>query len=556
MDEYLKAYHTWRADPYFDKATREELAALTDAQEIEDRFYSELTFGTGGLRGEMGAGTNRMNRYIIGKATQGLADYLKAIYPNDAEKSVAIAYDSRNHSATFAMQAALTLCANGIGACLFDTLMPTPVLSFTVRHLGCAAGIVITASHNPKEYNGYKVYDRDGCQLVPHKAEEVMRYIDAVALTSVRSMDETGARHCGLLKSIGSEILDAFINAILEQAHPLDVSARKALRIIYTPLHGTGNLPVQLALSKLGFDHVTVVPGQQKPDGDFPTVSSPNPEDRAALTLGIALAMEQDADLVMGTDPDCDRVGVAVRADDGYQLITGNQMGALLVYYVLMRRKDRLSADATLVKTVVTSELGAEIGKSYGLKIVDTLTGFKFIGEKICQFERDNTYDFVIGYEESYGYLVGTHARDKDAVVSSMLICEMAAYYKAQGKTLIDILQEIYAVYGYYLDEKDSFTLKGRHGSARMGQIMSELRATGVALTDDVAELIDYSQGVGELPKANVLKFRFHGGSWLAVRPSGTEPKIKVYYSIRQQDQASAAAALEKYRAVIRSIVG
>jgi len=552
--DYKERYALWQTAA-FDEETRAELAALKDEKEIEDRFYRDLEFGTGGLRGVMGAGTNRMNRYIIRKATQGLAAWLKASGEEAARKGVAIAYDSRNHSAEFARESALTLCANGVRAFLFDALQPTPLLSFAVRYLGCAAGVVVTASHNPKEYNGYKVYNAGGCQLVPREAEEVIRYVNAVELTDVSSMDETEARSAGLLITVGQETVEAFLAAVAQQAHPLDTQAKAALRVVYSPLHGSGNLPVRAVLSRLGYSDVRVVLEQELPDGNFPTVRSPNPEDRAALEMGIAQAESCGADIVLGTDPDCDRVGVAVRTDGGYRLLTGNQIGALLVDYVLTRRGGTLNARSTLVKTIVTSELGAEIARSRGLRIVDTLTGFKFIGEQICNYEEDNSAEFVIGYEESYGYLVGTHARDKDAVVSSMLICEMTAYYKAQGRTLTDVLAGLYETYGYYLDALDSFTLKGKDGAEKIRRIMEELRCMGAKLDSSVETVLDYSAGLNGLPKADVLKYRLRDGSWLAVRPSGTEPKIKIYYSVRQQDRQAAQAVLRAWQEKMKRII-
>lgn len=554
--DYRERFELWQTGD-FDPETRAELAALTDEKEIEDRFYRDLEFGTGGLRGVMGAGTNRMNRYIIRKASRGLADYLNETGgAQAAHAGVAIAYDTRNHSAEYARETALTLCAAGIRVFLYDAPMPTPVLSFTVRHLGCAAGVVVTASHNPKEYNGYKVYNADGCQLVPHEAEQVIQYVNDVELTAVPVMEEAAAREAGLLTTIGGEVLASFLDAVALQAHPLSGAEKAALRVVYTPLHGTGNLPVRSILSRQGFSDVQVVPAQEQPDGDFSTVRSPNPEDRAALELGIAQAERSGADIVLGTDPDCDRVGVAVRHDGGYRLLTGNQIGALLSDYVLKRRKDTLDGESTLVKTIVTSELGAEIARAHGLRVVDTLTGFKFIGEQIGLYERTGKGRFVLGYEESYGYLVGTHARDKDAVVASMLICEMAAWHKANGRTLLDALEGIYRTYGYYLDALDSFTLKGKEGAARIREIMADLRQQGAGLDEAVASVADYSQGVDGLPKSDVLKFRLKDGSWFAVRPSGTEPKIKVYYSIRQNDQTAAEQALTVWRGRLKQLMG
>lgn len=552
MLNYREIYDFWHTD-FFDEKTREELAAITDKKEIEDRFYRDLEFGTGGLRGVMGAGTNRMNSYIVGKATQGLANWLKI--KSCGQKSVVIAYDSRNNSAEFAKKAALVLCANDIHAYLFNTLMPTPVLSFAVRYLKCNAGIVVTASHNPKEYSGYKVYNSGGCQIVPREADVLIKYVNAIDLTKVRTMCEDEALQNRLLTIIGAEVLDAFLTEVKKQSHELPDEAKQNLKIVYSPLHGTGNIPVRKVLEQLGYDSVQVVSEQELPDGDFPTVRSPNPEDRAALKLGIEMAEKSNADIVLGTDPDCDRVGVAVKTDSGFEMLTGNQIGALLVNYVLSQRKDNLNDKSVLIKTIVTSELGAEIAKSHGLKCIDTLTGFKFIGEQICNFERDNSYQFVIGYEESYGYLVGTHARDKDAVVASMLICEMAAYYKNLGKTLKDVLEEIYAKYGCYMDALDSFTLKGKDGAEKINKIMADLRDKGANLDENIAAVEDYSKGINGLPKSNVLKYRVKDNSWFAVRPSGTEPKIKIYYSIKGENKDTSEEFLLYWQKIVGELV-
>lgn len=557
MRNYRETFEYWKNDPFFDAATRAELSALTDEREIEDRFYRDLEFGTGGLRGVMGAGTNRMNQYTVRRATTGFARFLLDTY-GDAAKSrgVAIAYDSRNRSQEFAREAALTMAAAGIPAYLFTILSATPLLSFAVRHLGCAGGIVVTASHNPKEYNGYKAYDETGCQLGLQDAAAVIERVEAVDITSTRVMEEAQARAAGLYHEIGREVLDAFEAAVETQAHTLSGEARAALRIVYTPLHGTGNVPVREVLAHEGFTNVSVVAAQEAPDGDFSTVRSPNPEERDALRLAIAQAEEEGADLVLGTDPDCDRVGIAVRGSDGFQLFSGNQTGALLVNYILARRAASLNPKSTLVKTIVTSEFGADIARKHGLQVVDTLTGFKFIGDRMNRYEKDGSHEFVMGYEESYGYLVGTHARDKDAVVASMLICEMAAYYLDQGKTLIDVLEELYAEYGIYLDALDSYTLKGKDGAERIRAISAGLRERGVSLMEDVTELLDYTKGVGDLPKSDVLKYRFADGSWMAVRPSGTEPKIKVYYSVRRPTREDAEQALAARRAVMNALIG
>ena len=543
--DYKEKYEKWLG---FDEDTKAELLAIIDEKEIEDRFYKDLEFGTGGLRGIMGAGANRMNKYTVSKATQGLADYLKAEF--DGELSVAIAHDSRNNSRQFAIYAAEVLCANGIKVYLYDTLMPTPVLSFTVRHLGCIAGAVVTASHNPKEYNGYKIYDQTGCQLCPDQANKVIGYVNAIEdLKAVPHLDLAEAEKQGLYCSIGSEVLDAFLKEVRKQSLYEEPSN---IKIVYTPLHGTGNIPVRKILEGM---NVSVVKEQELPDGNFSTVRSPNPEEKDALTLALKQAEREDADLVFGTDPDCDRIGAGVKHDGKYTLITGNQMGALLVNFVLNMKKDSLNSKSTLVKTIVTSELGANIARSFGLNVVETLTGFKYIGDQINRYEKSGDKEFVIGYEESYGYLVGTHARDKDAVVSSMLVCQMAAYYYNQGKTLIDALNDIYDEYGYYLDALDTFVLKGIEGAQKIQSLMTEFRENGSKFFDSIKEVYDFSKGIGDLPKENVLKYIFEDGSWIAIRPSGTEPKLKVYYSIQDKSRENAHARLDAIKAKLHEII-
>ena len=543
--DYKEKYQQWLG---FDEDTKAELLAITDEKEIEDRFYKDLEFGTGGLRGIMGAGANRMNKYTVSKATQGLADYLKAEF--DGEKSVAIAHDSRNNSRQFAIYAAEVLCANGIKVYLYDTLMPTPVLSFTVRHLSCTAGAVVTASHNPAEYNGYKIYDETGCQLCPDQANKVIGYVNAIEdLKAVPHMNLEEAAKKGLYQPIGAEVLDAFLKEVKKQSlyeEPSDI------KIVYTPLHGTGNIPVRKILEGM---NISVVKEQELPDGNFSTVRSPNPEEKDALTLALKQAEREDADLVFGTDPDCDRIGAGVKHDGKYVLITGNQMGALLVNFVLNMKKASLNGKSTLVKTIVTSELGANIARSFGLQVAETLTGFKYIGDQINRYEKSGDREFVIGYEESYGYLVGTHARDKDAVVSSMLVCQMAAYYYNQGKTLIDALNDIYDEYGYYLDSLDTFVLKGIEGAQKIQSLMTEFRENGSKFFDGIKEVYDFSKGIADLPKENVLKYIFEDGSWLAIRPSGTEPKLKVYYSIQDKSRENAHARLDALKAHLHEII-
>lgn len=547
MDIHEK-YEYWLT---FDDNTKNELESITDKKEIEDRFYKDLEFGTGGLRGIMGAGANRMNKYTVGKATKGLCEYLKNEFAG--EKSVVIAYDSRNNSKAFAECAAEVLCYNGIKTFLFEEIMPTPVLSFSVRYLNCNAGIVITASHNPKEYNGYKVYDKYDCQLVPKYADKVISYINNVKdIKSVKHMNLNMALSNGYLTYIGDEVLNSYISEVEKMAVYKEASD---LKIVYTPLHGTGNIPVRKVLSDMSFD-VSVVKEQAVADGNFTTVRSPNPEEKDALNMALEQAKRANADLVIGTDPDCDRVGVGVLHNGEYTLLTGNQTGALLVDFYLKFKKQSLNPKSTLVKTIVTNDLGAEIARKNGLNVVETLTGFKYIGDQITKYEKTGENEFLIGYEESYGYLVGTYARDKDAVVASMLICEMAAYYKKNKMTLVDALNVLYSEYGFYLDALDSFVLKGKDGASRIKNIMSYFRANKATVFPNITDVKDYSTGIGDLPKSNVLKFFLKGGSWIAVRPSGTEPKLKMYYSVRGIDSSTCERSLQNIRTIINGIMG
>lgn len=547
MDIHEK-YEYWLT---FDDNTKNELESITDKKEIEDRFYKDLEFGTGGLRGIMGAGANRMNKYTVGKATKGLCEYLKNEFAG--EKSVVIAYDSRNNSKAFAECAAEVLCYNGIKTFLFEEIMPTPVLSFSVRYLNCNAGIVITASHNPKEYNGYKVYDEYGCQLVPQYADKVISYINNVKdIKSVKHMNLSMALSNGYLTYIGDEVLNSYISEVEKMAVYKEASD---LKIVYTPLHGTGNIPVRKVLSDMSFD-VSVVKEQAVADGNFTTVRSPNPEEKDALNMALEQAKRANADLVIGTDPDCDRVGVGVLHNGEYTLLTGNQTGALLVDFYLKFKKQSLNPKSTLVKTIVTNDLGAEIARKNGLNVVETLTGFKYIGDQITKYEKTGENEFLIGYEESYGYLVGTYARDKDAVVASMLICEMASHYKKNKMTLVDALNVLYSEYGFYLDALDSFVLKGKDGASRIKNIMSYFRANKATVFPNITDIKDYSTGIGDLPKSNVLKFFLKGGSWIAVRPSGTEPKLKMYYSVRGIDSSTCERSLQNIRTIINGIMG
>lgn len=545
---YRDLFNEWLS---LDSDTRNELLSIEDEKEIEDRFYKDLEFGTGGLRGIMGAGSNRMNKYTVARASLGLANYFNSKKKDGAtaEKcKIAIAYDSRNNSEFFAKTAAVVYANNGFEVYIFDRLVPVPVLSFTTGYLGCDAGVMITASHNPKEYNGYKVYDSTGCQLCTEEAKSALDFINAVNEFVIVDGVENAFEHENIHR-LGDETVDAFISKVKEQSV---YEEKSDLKIVYTPLHGTGNIPVRKVLQ--GMD-VSVVKEQELPDGDFSTVRSPNPEEKDALNLAIQAAQSLEADIVLGTDPDCDRVGVAVRHNGEYVLLTGNQTGALLVNFVMTMHKDDLNEKSTLVKTIVTSELGANIALNYGVKVEDTLTGFKYIGDKINKYLASGDREFIIGYEESYGYLVGTHTRDKDGVVSSMLICQMTSWYKNQGKTLVDGLNEIYDEYGYFLDSLDSFVLKGKDGAAKIKALMQEFKQKGDTILPDIKRIIDYSVGIGDLPKENVLKYIFNDGSWLAVRPSGTEPKIKVYYSIVDKNRQNAHVRLEKIKSVMSLII-
>lgn len=547
----------WLQDPSVDEATKQELRSLeNDPKELEDRFYRDLEFGTGGLRGVIGAGSNRMNRYTVARATQGFAKYiLEAHAGKEGNPSVVIAHDCRHFSPEFALEAALVLAGNGIVAKLFPSLRPTPQLSFSVRALNATGGIVITASHNPPEYNGYKVYNASGGQLVPHEAECVIANIQEVsAFAQVKRLTREEAEAKGLLVWLGEAEDEAFAETVARTSvnrELLLAGAAKELVVVFTPLHGTGNVPVRRVLEKLGFTQVHIVKEQEQPDANFSTVKSPNPEEREAFAMAIELGKQAGADLLIGTDPDADRMGAVVRTATGeYEILTGNQSGSLLVHYVLsqMKAAGTLPANGAVVKTIVTSELGAAIARHYGATVFNTLTGFKYIGEKMDQFEKTQDYTYLFGYEESYGYLAGNYARDKDAVVASALICEAAAYYKRQGKTLIDVLEELYAQFGYYREALASRTLKGKDGLAKIGELMENFRSNPPQQIGGVQvnEMLDYSLGLDGLPKENVLKFLLEDGSWFCLRPSGTEPKIKFYFGVCGTSSEDASARLER----------
>lgn len=539
--ENQKEFETWLQ---LDSQTTEELLKITDKEELEDRFYKNLEFGTGGLRGLMGAGTNRVNRYTVRKVSAGLGDYLKTL--DEVEPSVVIAYDTRNYSQEFAKEAASVFVEKGIKVYLFSEATATPVLSFSVTKLEATAGIVITASHNPKEYNGYKVYDSNGVQLVPEKAKIVTRFIDSIPdfrMISVLPI-EYGIQSV-YLQWIDETILNAFIDEVNQQSR-----YKGELNITYTPLHGTGRVPIQRILSNF---KLSIVKEQEMADGNFPTVRTPNPEEKDALLLAIQQAEKENSDIVIGTDPDCDRIGIAVKHKQNYEVLTGNQIGALLVDFVLSQKNTY--RNGTVIKTIVTNDLGAEIAKSYGFKVVETLTGFKYIGELVAEFEQKKQEKFILGYEESFGYLIGTHSRDKDGVVSALVISEMAAFYKKRGQTLMDRLSYLYKKYGYYLDVLESQSYYGESGSRKIQEMMTTMREQGVAFLPDTLEVLDYKLGINQLPKSNVLKFLLKEGSWVAARPSGTEPKIKFYYSIKERDQEEALKKLSEIKKRIQYVL-
>ncbi|GIP19068.1 phosphomannomutase [Paenibacillus montaniterrae] len=543
-------YESWLQDPNIDEETKRELRALAgQEQEITDRFYRDLEFGTGGLRGVMGAGTNRLNAYTVGKATQGLANWLMA--QNLSSPSAVIAHDSRNNSPQFALDAALVLAANGVRTYLFKSLRATPQLSFAVRKLQASTGIVITASHNPPEYNGYKAYGADGCQLVPEDAEQVIAAIAKLSsFDEIKRMTQQEAEEQGLLVWLDESIDEAYVQTVVAQSvnhQLLQGELGDTFKVVFTPLHGSGNWPVRNVLAAAGFKQVYVVAEQEQPDGNFSTVKSPNPEEKEAFTKAIELARKVEADVIIGTDPDADRMGAVVKNNDGdYVVLTGNQSGAIMVHYLLsqLQARGQMPDNGVVIKTIVTSELGEVIAKHYGASVENTLTGFKYIGEKMTRYEQTGEKTFLFGYEESYGYLTGTYARDKDAIMASLFICEAAAYYSTQGKTLYDVLQELYEQFGYFLESQQSRTLKGIDGVAQIAAIMTNFREqppTEIAGIR-VQQVLDYAQGLDGLRAENVLKYMLADGSWFCLRPSGTEPKIKVYFAVKGTSAEDAAA--------------
>lgn len=565
--DYKELYKDWLENPYFDENTKAELKAIEqDDNEIKERFYKELEFGTAGLRGIIGAGTNRMNIYTVRKTTQGLANYIAAV--SGQAKGVAIAYDSRRMSPEFAKEAALCLAANGVKAYIFETLRPTPELSFAVRELGCIAGINITASHNPPEYNGYKVYWEDGAQITPPHDSGIMAEVQKVVdYNEVKTMDEEAAKAAGLFVVIGKEIDDAYMAALKSQVIHADAikAMAKELKIVYSPLHGTGNIPARRVLKELGFENVYVVKEQELPDGEFPTVSYPNPESDEAFELGLKLAKEVDADLVLATDPDADRLGVRVKDSKTgeYHTLTGNMSGCLLADYEVGQKKEvlgKLPEDGAIISTIVTTNMAAAIAKHYGVEFIEVLTGFKYIGQQILGFETKGKGSYLFGFEESYGCLIGTHARDKDAIVATMALCEAAAYYKTKGMTLWDAMVAMYEKYGYYKDDIQSITLKGIEGLEKIQTILENLRKnppTEIGAykvlsardykADTIVNMETKEVTATGLPNSNVLYYDLNDDAWVCVRPSGTEPKIKIYYGIKGtslQDADEKSAAL------------
>ncbi len=567
---YKEKYQAWLDSEIISDEIKNELKAIKDEKEIEDRFYKDLEFGTGGLRGVIGAGSNRMNIYTVSQATQGFADYLNASFENP---SVAIAYDSRNMSPEFAKAAALTLCANNIKVNLFESLRPTPMLSFAVRELKCDGGIVITASHNPKIYNGYKAYDQFGCQLTDKPAKEVIDYVAKVSdFSMIKTMSEEEALNKGLLKMIGEDVDKVYIEKVKSLAINTELVKEKAkdLKIIYTPIHGSGNIPVRRVLKELGYENVMVVKEQEAPNGEFPTAPYPNPEMAQVFELALKMAETEKPDIIFGTDPDCDRIGVVVNANGEYKVLTGNQTGLLLTDYVLNAKKETntLPANGVIIKTIVTTEGARKIADYYGVECMDVLTGFKYIGEKIHEFEVNKDKTYLFGFEESYGYLAGTFVRDKDAVIASMLIAEMTLYYKNKGMSLYEALIKLYERIGFFKEELISIELKGKEGQEKIASCIDGLRNSSLSEVDGVKvvtkydyklsleeNLVDGTKTEIKLPKSNVLKFILEDGSSFVVRPSGTEPKMKIYSAVRGTSLENAEKESARFKAAIMDIV-
>ncbi|MCE5221708.1 MAG: phospho-sugar mutase [Clostridium sp.] len=568
---YEEKYNTWVNSDIIDEATKNELKSISDDKEIEDRFYKDLEFGTGGLRGEIGAGSNRMNVYTVAQATQGFANYL-----NDSFKdpSVAIAYDSRNMSKEFAKAAALTLCANNIKAYLYENLRPTPMLSYTVRELKCSGGIVVTASHNPKIYNGYKVYDEFGGQVTDEKANIIIDSVNAVDdFSKIKNIDEKIALEKGLLTYIGEDLDKLYYEKVKGLTIRTDLVKEKSgkLNVIYTPIHGSGNVPVRNVLEQLGYSNVKVVKEQEAPDGNFPTASYPNPENPDVFELAVKMAKTENPDVIFGTDPDCDRIGLVVKDNTGeYKVLTGNQTGLLLTHYVLssLKETNKLPQNGVVIKTIVTTEGARSIAEDFDIEIMDVLTGFKYIGEKIREFEDAGNKTYLFGFEESYGYLAGNFVRDKDAVIASMLVCEMCLFYKEQGKSLYDALIELYKKYGYFKENLVSLELKGKEGQEKIGACIEALRSDPINEVDKIKIVtrLDYKLSIEEntanntkatidLPKSNVLKYILEDGSSFVVRPSGTEPKMKIYLAVKSSSLDNAEIDIAKFKEKVMEII-
>ncbi|WP_196000749.1 phospho-sugar mutase [Clostridium sp. 1001271B_151109_B4] len=569
--DYKEKYNEWLNSKVISETIKSELRNITDEKEIEDRFYKELDFGTGGLRGVIGAGSNRMNVYTVSKATQGFANYLNKSFESP---KVAIAYDSRNMSKEFAEAAALTLCANNIKVFLFESLRPTPMLSFTVRHLNCQGGIVITASHNPKIYNGYKVYDEFGGQVTDEKAGLIIGEVNNIVnYEDIKNIALEDALKDNILEYIGEDVDKAYLEEVKDLTIRTELVKEKAkdLKVIYTPIHGSGNMPVRRVLKELGYENVEVVKEQEMPDGNFPTASYPNPENAQVFELALEMAKTSNPDIIFGTDPDCDRIGVVVKENNGeYKVLTGNQTGLLLTDYILssLKEEGKLPSNGVVIKTIVTSEGARAIANYYGVEIMDVLTGFKYIGEKIRQFQENGDKKYLFGFEESYGYLAGEFVRDKDAVIASMLIAEMTLYYKEQGKSLYEALIELYNRVGFFKEDLISIELQGKEGQEKIGKCLDLLRETALTEVDGVkiAKRLDYklskeedlvndSEKVINLPKSNVLKYILVDGSSFVVRPSGTEPKMKVYSAVKGESLINAEEKLKRFNEKVMEII-
>jgi len=568
---YREKYNDWLESNIVDEKMKDELRAIKDEKEIEDRFYKDLEFGTGGLRGVIGAGSNRMNIYTVSKATQGFANYLNTRFENP---SVAIAYDSRNMSKEFSKAAALTLCANNINVYLYEGLRPTPMLSFAVRHLNCTGGIVVTASHNPKEYNGYKVYDEFGGQVTDEKANIIISEVNKIdSFDKINTVDEEEALAKGLLKYIGEEVDKAYIDSVKGLTIRKELVKENAsdLKVIYTPIHGSGNMPVRRILNELGYTGVSVVKEQEMPDGNFPTASYPNPEEPAVFKLALEMAKTENPDVIFATDPDADRIGVVVKDSEGeYRVLTGNQTGLLLTQYILdaLKEEGRLPEDGVIIKTIVTTDGAKKIAEAYNIELMEVLTGFKYIGEKIQGFEVNKDKTYIFGFEESYGYLAGDFVRDKDAVIAAMLIAEMTLFYKEKGKSLYDGLVELYEKYGYFKETLVSFELKGKEGSEKISKCIDSLRNENLVEVNGVKVVTKYDYKLGteekissgdkkeiDLPKSNVLKFVLENGAWFVVRPSGTEPKMKAYVAVKGNSLKDSKEKLESFKNEVVTLI-